>query len=276
MTETATAWSVDAARRFGGVRRLYGETGAQAIAHAHAIVIGVGGVGSWAAEALARSGIGALTLIDLDHLAESNINRQLHALDATLGMAKVEAMRARIAAFHPGCRVETLEAFVEPDNWADLLQRACHRQQGSSTLAVLDCCDQMAAKETLAAWARHSGALFITAGAAGGKRHGERVEIDDLAHATHDPLLAQLRQRLRQRHGAPRHGPLGVAAVFSREPVARPAAVCHQDGALGGRLSCHGYGSLVTVTATFGLCAAGWVLDRLAAGHPRKAGSHTL
>ncbi|MCS6811523.1 MAG: tRNA threonylcarbamoyladenosine dehydratase [Tepidimonas sp.] len=268
MIEATATSSVDAARRFGGVQRLYGEAGAQAIAQAHAIVVGVGGVGSWAAEALARSGIGALTLIDLDHVAESNINRQLHALDATLGMAKVEAMRARIAAFHPGCRVQTLEAFVEPDNWADLWQQACQRQQGWSALAVLDCCDHMAAKETLAAWARRSGALFITAGAAGGKRHGERVEIDDLAHATHDPLLAQLRQRLRQRHGAPRHGPLGVAAVFSREPVARPTAACDADGAVEGSLNCHGYGSLVTVTATFGLCAAGWVLNRLAAGHP--------
>ncbi|MCX7742584.1 MAG: tRNA threonylcarbamoyladenosine dehydratase [Tepidimonas sp.] len=265
MIEATATSAVDAARRFGGVQRLYGEVGAQAIAQAHAIVVGVGGVGSWAAEALARSGIGALTLIDLDHVAESNINRQLHALDATLGMAKVEAMRARIAAFHPGCRVQTLEAFVEPDNWADLWQQACQRQQGWSALAVLDCCDHMAAKETLAAWARRSGALFITAGAAGGKRHGERVEIDDLAHATHDPLLAQLRQRLRQRHGAPRRGPLGVAAVFSREPVARPTAACDADRAVDGSLNCHGYGSLVTVTATFGLCAAGWVLTRLAA-----------
>ncbi|TSE24620.1 tRNA threonylcarbamoyladenosine dehydratase [Tepidimonas sediminis] len=264
MTEAAGAPALDAARRFGGVRRLYGERGARAIADAHAVVIGVGGVGSWAAEALARSGIGALTLIDLDHVAESNVNRQLHALDATLGMAKVLAMRERVLAFHPGCRVEPVEDFVGPDNWPQLLQAACARQGSQRALVVLDCCDQMAAKVTLAAWARASRVPFITVGAAGGKRHAERVEIDDVAHATHDPLLAQLRQRLRRHHGAPRQGPIGVPAVFSREPVTVPAVAAACDAAVDGSLNCHGYGSSVAVTATFGLCAAGWALERLA------------
>ena len=265
MTEASRAFAPDLARRFGGVRRLYGPSGAQAIAEAHAIVVGLGGVGSWAAEALARSGIGALTLIDLDHVAESNFNRQLHALDATLGMAKVQAMRARIAAFHPSCRVEAVEAWVEPDNWAALLKQAYERQGRQRPLAVLDCCDQLAAKVTLAAWARASQQPFITVGAAGGKRHAERVEIDDLAQATHDPLLAQLRARLRRHHGAPRQGRLHVAAVFSREPVVRPAGGCDTTATHDASLNCHGYGSCVAVTATFGFCAAGWVLDRLAA-----------
>lgn len=253
----------DPARRFGGVQRLYGARGARTIAEGHVVVVGVGGVGSWAAEALARSGVGALTLIDLDHVAESNVNRQVHALTATLGMAKVHAMQARIAGIHPGCRVRAVDAFVAPDNWAELWQQACRAQGEARPLAVIDACDQMAAKETLAAWARATQKVpFVTVGAAGGKRLAHAVEVDDVALATHDPLLARLRQRLRRHHGAPRQGRIGVTAVFSREAVAPPDPSC----ALGreGNLNCHGYGSSVAVTATFGLCAAGWVLDRLA------------
>lgn len=265
MTEAQSALDApDFERRFGGLRRLYGAQGAQRVADAHVIVVGVGGVGSWAAEALARSGVGRLTLIDLDHIAESNTNRQIHALDGAYGQAKVEAMRARIAAIHPGCRVLAIDDFVTPDNWPALLAQAQAVQGHAGALAVVDACDNMAAKVALAAWARTQTALFITAGAAGGKRHGERVEIADLADATHDPLLAQLRQRLRKAHGAPRAGRLGVTAVFSREPVSAPLAGCDTSGAGDGSLNCHGYGSSVAVTATFGMCAAGWVMDALA------------
>ena len=108
-------------RRFGGVARLYGVTGAQRIAAAHVAVVGIGGVGSWAAEALARTGVGRLTLIDLDHVSESNINRQIQALDSTLGQAKVLAMRDRILSFNPACAVNCIEEFVEPANWPALL-----------------------------------------------------------------------------------------------------------------------------------------------------------
>lgn len=243
----------DEERRFGALMRLYGQAGAQAIRQAHVAVIGIGGVGSWAAEALARSGVGQLTLIDMDHIAESNINRQIHALGPTVGQAKVQAMAQRIAHIHPGCRVYAVDDFVSPDNWPALLPQ--------SVDAVIDACDQMAAKTAMAAWARQSGRCFITVGAAGGKRAGERVEIADLAQVTHDPLMAQLRYRLRRQHGAPAGGkPIGVPVVFSRENVHLPAACDSTDGSLG----CHGYGSSVTVTATFGLCAAGWVLNKLA------------
>lgn len=264
-----TGWPADAPdfeRRFGGLRRLYGPMGAQRVFDAHVLVVGIGGVGSWAAEALARSGVGRLTLIDLDHIAESNTNRQIHALDGTFGQAKVEAMRARIGAIHPGCRVCAIDAFVTADDWPHLWQQAQAYQGADGPLAVIDACDQMAAKTALAAWARRSGVLFITAGAAGGKRRGDRVEISDIADATHDPLLAQLRQRLRKHHGAPRQGRIGVTAVFSREPVAPPDPACALEGAPDGSLNCHGYGSSVAVTATFGLCAAGWVMDAIAAG----------
>lgn len=241
-------------RRFAGLARLYGEIGAQHIAAAHVAVAGIGGVGSWAAEALARSGIERLTLIDLDHVAESNINRQVHAVDASLGQAKVLAMRERIHSFQPACDVTCIEEFVETGNWPALL--------GEGVTAIIDACDQVAAKTAMAAWARATGKLFITAGAAGGKRQAQQVDIDDLARVTHDPLLAQVRHRLRKLHGAPPAGKkMGVACVFSREEVKPPHASCAIAG--DGTLSCHGYGSVVSVTATFGLCAAGWVLEQI-------------
>lgn len=247
--------SADHQRRFGGLERLYGLAGAAAIRNAHVAVVGIGGVGSWTAEALARSGVGELTLIDLDHVAESNINRQVHALDNTVGQAKVQAMRERIAQINPDCVVHGIEEFVEPENWPRLLPPGVD--------AVVDACDQVQAKVAMAAWARETRSMFVAAGAAGGKRLAHKVDVDDLANTTHDPLLAQVRNRLRKLHGAPREGKkMGVACVFSREAVAPPDPSCAVEG--DGSLNCHGYGSVVSVTATFGQCAAGWVLDRLA------------
>lgn len=282
---------VDAARRFGGVQRLYGQAGAGRIFSAHVVVVGIGGVGSWAVEALARSGVGQLTLIDLDHVAESNINRQIHALDSTLGMAKAEAMRQRIQDIHPACAVRTIEEFVTPENWPALLPPG-------AVSAVIDACDQMPAKHAMARWAVQQRVPFVTVGAAGGKRLAHAVELADLAVVTHDPLLARLRYRLRReqresdvvgahgddagaragasldaktgkpkaaKSGRPTRGDrLGITCVFSREAVATPLddAACAVEG--DGSLNCHGYGSLVTVTSTFGMCAAGAILERLA------------
>jgi len=245
---------MDAERRFGGLARLYGMAGAQRIRAAHVAVVGVGGVGSWAVEALARSGVGRLTLIDLDQVAESNINRQIHALEATLGQAKVLAMRDRITQINPACQVQCIEEFVEPGNWPALLPAGVD--------AVIDACDQVRAKTAMAAWALRDKHVFITVGAAGGKRRAHEVDIEDLGRVTHDPLLAQLRYRLRKEHGAAREGrKIGVACVFSREAVSGPDASCAVEG--DGTLNCSGYGSLVAVTATFGQCAAGWVLDEI-------------
>ncbi|GAA4344872.1 tRNA threonylcarbamoyladenosine dehydratase [Variovorax defluvii] len=252
----------DLVRRFGGLERLYGVPGAARIRAAHVLVAGIGGVGSWTVEALARSGVGRLTLIDMDHIAESNINRQIHALDTTVGQAKVEAMRERIAHIHPGCKVLAIDDFVEPGNWPSLLASA--EAANGPVAAVIDACDQVRAKLVMAEWARQTGVRFVTVGAAGGKRLAHQVDIDDLAAVTHDPLLAQLRQRLRKEHGAPREGrKIGVQCVFSRESVAVPDASCGVDAG-DGSLNCHGYGSVVSVTATFGQCAAGWILDRIA------------
>jgi tRNA A37 threonylcarbamoyladenosine dehydratase len=250
-------------RRFGGLRRLYGVEGAQRIFDAHVVVVGIGGVGSWAVEALARSGVRRLTLIDLDHVSESNINRQIHALEPTLGQAKAEAMRERIALFHPDCVVDVIDEFVTPDNWPGLLA-ALENLTGRPS-ALIDACDQVRAKTTLADWATAQAVPLVTVGAAGGKRLAQAVELADLADTTHDPLLAQLRYRLRKHHAGSRVGRMGVACVFSREAVAPPDASCGLDDS-DGSLNCHGYGSAVSVTATFGLCAAGWVMNTLASG----------
>jgi len=236
----------DLERRFGGLRRLHGDASYLRLRAARFAVVGLGGVGSWAVEALARSGAAELVLIDLDQIAESNINRQIQALGSTVGMAKAEALRLRVADIHPGCSVRAIEEFVEPGNWPGLLG-------GAEVDGLVDCCDQVRAKAALAAWARERQLPFVTVGAAGGKREPHRVQIDDLSATTHDPLLASLRQRLRKQHEAPRSGAMGVACIYSREPVHQPEeAGCTVDGGL----NCHGYGSSVAVTATFGLCAA--------------------
>jgi len=258
----ADAGDVDLERRFGGLRRLYGARGYARLRAARIAVVGLGGVGSWAVEALARSGVAELVLIDLDHVAESNINRQVQALGATLGMSKAEALRMRIADIHPGCAVRCVEEFADDTNWPGLLPGPVD--------AVIDACDQSRAKLALAAWARREKTAFVSCGAAGGKRRAEKIEIEDLVATTHDPLLAGLRQRLRARHGAPREGKIGVRCVFSRESVAPPEMECAPEQAESATrrdssLNCHGYGSSVTVTASFGLAAAGEVIAQLLA-----------
>jgi len=243
-------------RRFGGLDRLFGVTGAQRIRQAHVAVVGMGGVGSWVAEALARSGVGHLTLIDFDQVAESNINRQIQAVQSSIGQAKVDAMRERILSFFPECQVTCVEAFAEPDNWPAILPAGVN--------AVVDACDQVRAKTAMAAWARKTGALHVMVGAAGGKRHAERVAVADVLDVTHDPLLAKVRYHLRKEFPTARaRKKLDVTCIYSPEAVAPPDASCGVAG--DGSLNCHGFGSLVTVTASFGLCAAGVILNKLSA-----------
>ena len=256
------ASDADLERRFGGLRRLYGDAGYARIRAAHVVVVGVGGVGSWAVEALARSGVAALTLIDLDQVSESNINRQVQALGATLGQAKTEAMRARIADINPACKVNAIEEFVDESNWPGLLSIHPAVPLLMPVSAVIDACDQVRAKAVLAAWAIASTTPLISVGAAGGKQRAHAVEVADLADTTHDPLLASLRQRLRQHHAGARKGAIGVRCVFSREAVTAPGGAGDMDG----NLNCHGYGSSVSVTAAFGMVAAGEVLAALVQG----------
>ena len=239
----------DLERRFGGLRRLYGDAGYRRLRQLRVAVVGLGGVGSWAVEALARSGVALLVLFDLDHVAESNINRQIQALGATLGQGKAQALSDRIADIHPGCRVVAVDAFVEPGNWPALLPEPVD--------VLIDACDQSRAKLALAQWGLSSGVPVVCCGAAGGKRLAQRIEVDDLGQVTHDPLLASLRQRLRRAPGVARQGRIGLRCVFSRESVAAPADACESDGSL----NCHGYGSSVAVTASFGLAAAGEAIE---------------
>ena len=243
----------DLERRFGGLRRLYGDAAYAHIRAARVAVVGLGGVGSWAAEALARSGVAGLTLIDLDHVAESNINRQVQAVGATLGQSKVQALRERIADIHPRCEVLGVEEFADEQNWPALLPQPVD--------VVIDACDQVRAKCAVTVWALQTGSGLVVVGAAGGKRQPQEVQVADLALVTHDPLLAALRQRLRKQQGAARSGLMGVRCVFSREAVAAPA----QGSASDGSLNCAGYGSGVTVTATFGMVAASLALEFVAA-----------
>lgn len=248
----------DPDRRFGGLRRLHGVNGYERLRAARIAIIGVGGVGSWTAEALARSGVAQLTLIDLDNIAESNVNRQVHALETTLGQAKVLALKERIALIHADCVVHAVEEFVDEANVGQLLQ-------AQDIDGVIDCCDQVRAKAALAAWAQAHGKPVVAVGAAGGKTRPQLVEVADLSEVTHDPLLSSLRQRLRQRHGGARRGKMGLTCVFSREAVLPPQDSCDADeGARGdGSLNCAGFGSSVTVTATFGMVAAAQMIEAL-------------
>lgn len=260
----------DRTRRFGGIARLYGPHALAAFERAHVAVIGIGGVGSWVAEALARSAVGALTLIDLDNVAESNTNRQIHALDGNYGKPKVDAMAERIALIDRACDVRRIEDFVEPGNFDALL--------GGRFDYVVDAIDSVRTKTALIAWCVNQGQPLVTVGGAGGQLDPTRIRIDDLALTIQDPLLSKVRAQLRKQHGFPR-GPKAkfkVSAVYSDEPLIYPeAAVCDMDdvaqhldtspghaGPVG--LNCAGFGSSVCVTASFGFAAAAHVLRALA------------
>ncbi|MCF8208180.1 MAG: tRNA threonylcarbamoyladenosine dehydratase [Rhodoferax sp.] len=256
----------DLGRRFSGVERLYGIAACAVIRDAHVAVIGIGGVGSWAVEALARSGVGKLTLIDMDHIAESNINRQVHATTDTVGMAKATAMALRVETINPGCALHCIDDFVTPQNWPAILPDGVD--------AVIDCCDQVRTKTAVTHWARQHQVCFVTVGAAGGKRHAHKVEVADMAHVSHDPLLAKIRYNLRRNFNAPKAGKnLGVSCIFSRESVQASDSACATTQT-DATLNCHGYGSLVSVTATFGLCAAGWIIEKISTSDAIAARMH--
>lgn len=241
-------------RRFGGIDRLYGEGARLALHRRRVAVVGVGGVGSWAVEALARSGVGNLTLIDFDQIAVSNVNRQIQALDSTLGEAKVLALQARIRDINPACRVTVIEDFLTRENMAQLIAPGAFD-------AVIDACDEAKVKAALIVHARFNKIPLVVCGAAGGKRDPLKLRCDDLGRVTHDALLSRIRNSLRKDyHIHPRgNGKFGVACVYLEEPSKRSGVCATND------LSCSGYGSAVTVTAAMGFAAASWCLDRMAA-----------
>ena len=235
-------------RRFGGVSRLYGPELRERFLNATVVVAGLGGVGSWAAEALARTGIGHLVLIDFDHIAESNTNRQIHALEGQYGKAKVQAMGDRIRQINPEIELTICDEFLEPANLDVVIPENAF---------VLDATDSVQTKIALVIWATQNHRALVMCGAAGGKTDPTSVRCDDLSRTEQDALLAKVRQGLRQDHGFSRNlkKKMGVRAIYSHEPRA---------GAASGGLACSGYGSTVMVTAACGLAAAAEVLNLIA------------
>ncbi len=249
--------------RFGGIARLYGKGGLEKLRAAHVGVIGIGGVGAWSAEALARSGIGALTLVDLDEICVTNINRQLHALTETVGRAKVKVMAERIRAINPDCRVTAEQKFFNAQTAAELLAPKYD--------FVLDAIDSVTNKVLLLALCREKNLPVVACGGAGGRRDATQIRAADLAKVTHDRLLAEGRRKLRKEFSFAADGsPMGVECVFSAEaPVfAQPdGSVCENRGTReeGTRLNCNGgLGSATFVTGAFGFAAAGIVVERIA------------
>jgi tRNA A37 threonylcarbamoyladenosine dehydratase len=221
----------------------------------------VGGVGSWVVEALARSAIGHLTLIDLDNVAESNINRQIQALSSTIGMPKIEALQERIAQINPFCNVTLVEDFIDENNIGQMIGEGRFDY-------VIDAIDSVKAKAALIAYCRERSIPLITVGGAGGQLDPTKVEVRDLARTEQEPLLKKVRKILRARYGFARgeKNKYHIDAVFSMEPLRYPDAgdACDIDpnGITG--LNCAGFGSGMVVTATFGMVAAGHALRRLA------------
>ncbi|MBV6273018.1 tRNA threonylcarbamoyladenosine dehydratase [Alcaligenaceae bacterium CGII-47] len=265
----------DRQRRFGGLDRLYGPQSVDRLAQAQVVVAGIGGGGTWCVEALARSGLGALTLIDLDHIAESNINRQVHALGSTLGQAKIVAMAQRVRDINPHCQVRLIDDFVEPDNVEQIFS------VGAGVL--VDCTDQVKAKVAMVLAARARAWPIIVCGGAGGKTDPLSLRAGDLSLAVHDALLGRVRQVLRQTHGYPKGGAqggkahkrvprMGVPCLWFEQPVVLPELWQQgpEEGTLQG-LSCAGYGSAVTVTASMGLAAAHQAIQAILKGHAAHA-----
>lgn len=258
--------------RFGGIARLYGQQGLQRLQQAHVAVIGIGGVGSWAAEALARSGVGQITLIDLDDICVTNTNRQAHTLSSTIGELKVDAMAERLRAINPACQVEAVADFITEDNLAELLHDGVH--------FVVDCIDSLQPKAALIAWCKRNKLPLITTGGAGGQIDPTQIQVADLNKTFHDPLAARLRSRLKKHYGFTRTPKknFGVPCVFSTEQLRYPTPdgqVCQEKGFVGEgvKLDCAGgFGAAMTVTTTFGLVAASRALDAIVSG---KAGPKT-
>jgi tRNA A37 threonylcarbamoyladenosine dehydratase len=255
--------SEDYARRFGGIARLYGKAGLERLSAAHVAVIGVGGVGSWTVEALARTGVGALTMIDLDDVCVTNINRQLPALDGQIGREKVTVLAERVALINPGCAVTALTDFFTPAS-ADRLLAPRYD-------FVVDATDKLANKCAIITGCRERGIPVLTMGGAGGKRDGTAVRVADLAHTVQDELLRQVRRKLRREFDFPRgvHADFGIPTVYSPEPPIYPWAdgTCSTEPQPGESLTLDcatGFGTATFITGAFGFAAAGEVVRRIA------------
>ncbi len=252
--------------RFGGIRRLYGASALTTFRSAHVCVVGIGGVGSWVAEALVRSGVGQITLIDMDDICVSNINRQIHALDGDVGKLKVDAMADRLRRIQPTCQINAVAQFVTPNNLADLI---------TPTLDyVVDAIDSIKAKTLLIAHCKRHKIPIAVAGGAGGQVDPTQIQVADLTKTFQDPLLAKVRSKLRKEHGFSQNPKrkFGVECVFSSEQLKYPqpdGSVCAQKPGSEGpvRLDCaSGFGAATMITGTFGFFLAARVLAKLAPG----------
>jgi len=258
-------------QRFGGIARLYGRLGLERLAAAHVAVVGIGGVGSWVAEALARSGVGEISLFDLDDVCVTNSNRQIHAHVGNIGRAKVEAMAERIRAINPACTVHAVADFVTRETMAEYITEQLD--------GVIDCIDSVAAKAALISWCKRRKIQIVTTGAAGGQVDPTQVQVADLNKTVNDPLVAKVRSLLRRDYGFSRTPgrTYSVTCVYSREQLRYPQAdgsVCQTKGFAGEgvRLDCAGgFGAVSMVTATFGMVAAARLVDKLVAGARRPA-----
>lgn len=249
-------------QRFGGTSRLFGEQQTQLLAKAHFCVVGIGGVGSWVAEALARTALGTITLIDLDDICVTNTNRQIHALQQTVGTAKVEAMSARIKSINPQCQVHCVEDFVSPENVAEMISK--------DFSYVIEATDSVKAKAAIIAHCKRNKIPVITVGGAGGQVDPTQIKVADLSKTIQDPLAAKLRSELRRFHrfsSNPKRR-FGVECVYSTEQLKYPqpdGSVCTtknlQDGSV--KLDCNsGFGASVAVTASFGFFAAARAMNK--------------
>ena len=249
------------ASRFSGIARLVGQAGLERLRRAQVGVIGLGGVGSWAAEALARSGVGRLTLVDFDDVCISNANRQLHALAGDYGQPKVEVMARRIQSINPDCTVRSMRAFFTAQTAGEILAGPFDY--------LVDAIDDSAMKCLLVARCRDRGIPIVVSGGAGGRRDPTQVRVADLAFTGHDRLLDKVRSGLRADYGFPRgQVPFGIEAVFSSEPPVYPAqdgSVCsRREAGTSGRIDCdQGLGTATFVTGTFGFVAAGLIVRKL-------------
>lgn len=255
--------------RFAAVSRVYGGAASRALQQARFCVVGIGGVGSWAAEALARSGVGHITLIDLDDIHETNINRQVHALSETIGRAKVEVMRERIVQINPQCDCVAIDDFVSEKTLEQYITGFDY---------VIDAIDGVAHKVALVAWCQRRKLPLVMTGGAGGLTDPLAIQLADLSKTYNDPLAAKVRATLRQRHGFTRNPKrrFGIDCIFSSEQQryykGDGVVSLAKPGKAGVSLDCeHGYGSSVMVTASFGMAAAARAIERYLKRAQQKA-----
>lgn len=251
--------------RFGGIKRLYGNSQTEQLWKSHICVIGIGGVGSWVAEALARTGVGQITLIDLDDICATNINRQIHALTGTVGESKIEAMAKRIMLINPEAKVNLIDDFVTPENVSEYISKDYDY--------VVDAIDSVKAKVAIIAYCKRNKIPVITTGGAGGQTDPTQIQVTDVAKTIQDPLMSKVRSLLRRDYNFSKNTKrkFGVECVYSTEQLVYPnedGSVCHQksssDGAM--KLDCNGgFGAVTMVTASFGFVAAARVVKKICA-----------